>query len=65
VKLGKTASNTCAMLSEAYGGESMKKSHVSERHKWFKEGCKNMQKLITWNNVESVHRKRPKLWPSN
>jgi hypothetical protein len=30
VKLGKHASETCAMLSEAYGGEAMKKSSVFE-----------------------------------
>jgi len=36
VKLGKNASDTCAMLSEAYEGEAMKKSSVSEWHKWFK-----------------------------
>jgi hypothetical protein len=28
VKLGKNASDTCAMLSEAYEGEAMKKSSV-------------------------------------
>jgi len=37
VKLGKNAGNTCAILSKAYGGEAMKKSCVSEWHKWFKE----------------------------
>jgi hypothetical protein len=30
VKLGKNASDTCAVLCEAYGGEAMKKSSVSE-----------------------------------
>jgi hypothetical protein len=30
VKLGKNASDTCEMLSNAYGGEAMKKSHVFE-----------------------------------
>jgi hypothetical protein len=42
VRLGKNASDTCAMLSEAYRGEAMKESCVSEWHKWFKEGHKNM-----------------------
>jgi hypothetical protein len=37
VELGKNASDTCALLSEAYGGEAMKKSSVFEWHKWFKE----------------------------
>jgi hypothetical protein len=38
VKLGKNASGTCAMLSEAYGVEAIKTSSVSEWHKWLKEG---------------------------
>jgi len=37
VKLGKNASNTCSMLSEAYGGEAMKMSSVFEWQKGFKE----------------------------
>jgi len=37
VKLGKNASNTCTMLSEAYGGEAVKKSRVYEWYKRFKE----------------------------
>jgi hypothetical protein len=37
VKLGKNASDTCAMLSEAYGGEAMKKSSAFDCHKRFKE----------------------------
>jgi hypothetical protein len=28
VKLGKNASDICAVLSKAYGGQSMKMSHV-------------------------------------
>jgi hypothetical protein len=32
VKLGNNESDTCAMLSEAYGGEAMKRSSVSEWH---------------------------------
>jgi hypothetical protein len=30
MKLGKLASNTCAMLSKAYEGEAMKKSSAFE-----------------------------------
>jgi len=30
VKLAKNGSDTCAMLSKAYGGEVIKQSHVSE-----------------------------------
>jgi hypothetical protein len=37
VKLEKDASDTFAMLSEAYGGEDMKKLGVSRCHKRFKE----------------------------
>jgi hypothetical protein len=33
VKLGKNASDICAVLSDAYGGEAMKKSNVFEWHK--------------------------------
>jgi hypothetical protein len=36
VKLGKKANDTCSLLSEAYEGEVMKKSSVSEYHKRFK-----------------------------
>jgi hypothetical protein len=32
MKLGKNASDTCAMLSEAYGEEAMKKPSVFEWH---------------------------------
>jgi uncharacterized metal-binding protein len=30
IKLGKNASDICAMLSKAYGGEAVKKSNVFE-----------------------------------
>jgi hypothetical protein len=43
VKLRKNACDTCAVLSEAYGGEAMKTSSVSEWHKWFKEGHENVE----------------------
>jgi hypothetical protein len=38
VKLRNKAGDTCAMFSEAYGGEAMKKSSVLGWHKQFKEG---------------------------
>jgi len=37
VKLGKNVRGTCAMLSEANGGEAMKKSSVFKCHERFKE----------------------------
>jgi len=37
VKLGNTASGTCAMLSEAYGGETMKTLNVFKWHIQLKE----------------------------
>jgi hypothetical protein len=43
VKLGKNASDTCALVSEDYGGEAMKKSSVFKWHKQFKAGYKNME----------------------
>jgi hypothetical protein len=43
VKLGKNASDICAMLSEAYGGETVKKSTGFEWHKLFKEGLENVE----------------------
>jgi hypothetical protein len=46
VKLGKYASGTCAVFSEAYGGEAMKNSSVSEWHIWFKEGHERMWKMM-------------------
>jgi hypothetical protein len=36
VKLGKNASDTCAVLSADYGGETVRKSSVSELHIWLK-----------------------------
>jgi hypothetical protein len=43
MKLGKNASDTCAVLSGSYGGEAMKKSSVSEWQRRFKEGHKNVE----------------------
>jgi hypothetical protein len=37
-KLGKSASETLQMLTEAYGADAMKKSTVFEWHKRFEEG---------------------------
>jgi hypothetical protein len=42
VKLRKNVTNAYAMLSEAYGVEARQKSGVSEWHKRFKEGLKNV-----------------------
>jgi hypothetical protein len=41
-KLTGNASDICEIPSEAYGGEAMKNSKVSERHKRFKVGCENV-----------------------
>jgi hypothetical protein len=43
VKLGKNASDTCAMLSKAYEGEVMITSSVLEWYKQFKEGHENLK----------------------
>jgi len=49
VKLGRNASDTCADLSKAYGGEVMKRSSVFEWQKRFEEGRENVE------GNESVH----------
>jgi hypothetical protein len=38
VKLGKSASENCEVLSEAYGTEATKKLDVFKWHTWPKEG---------------------------
>jgi hypothetical protein len=43
VKLGNNARDTCAVLTEDYGGDTVKQSSVFEWHKQFKEGHKNME----------------------
>jgi hypothetical protein len=67
VKLGRDAHDTCAVLSESCGGETVKKSSVFEWHKWFKESfhvkiVKTM--LIMFFNIKStvhfeIHSTRP------
>jgi hypothetical protein len=42
-KLEQNASDTCAILSEAYWGEAMKKSSVFEWRKQFKEDPDNVK----------------------
>jgi hypothetical protein len=41
IKLLKNASDTCTLLSKAYGGEDMKKSSVFDWHKRFKVVAKS------------------------
>jgi len=43
VKLGKNASNSCALFFEAYRGEAMKKFSVFEGHKQLNEVCGNVE----------------------
>jgi SOS response regulatory protein OraA/RecX len=50
LKLGKNASVTSVILSEAHGEEAMKNSRVSEWHKQFKE---NFHAKIT--NEDNAH----------
>jgi hypothetical protein len=42
-KLGKSASETLQILTEAYGADAMKKLSVFEWHKRFKEGQKDIK----------------------
>jgi hypothetical protein len=43
MKLGKYASDNCAVLFKVYGGETVKMSSVRDWHKRFKERCKNVE----------------------
>jgi transposase len=43
VKIGKSASETSALLTVAYGEYARKKSSVFKWYRWFKEGREDMQ----------------------
>ena len=43
MKIGKSTSETLAILILAYGKYAMKKSSVFEWHRWFKEGQGDVQ----------------------
>ena len=43
VKIGKSVSETLALLTVVYGEYAVKKSSVFEWHRWFKEGRENVQ----------------------
>jgi len=55
VKLGKNASDTCLIFSEAYGGEAMKMSSVFEWRKQFKDGRENVENVDITNEDNSHH----------
>jgi hypothetical protein len=55
VKLGKNASDTCAVLSKADGGEVMKKAIVFEWQKRSKEGCEKVQDAKITNQDNAHH----------
>jgi hypothetical protein len=56
VKLGKCAHENCAMLSEAYGTDTMEKSSVFERHKLLKDGWLNVE-YIEGSGRKKTHKK--------
>jgi hypothetical protein len=68
VKLGKNVHGTCAVLSEPYGGEAMKKSGVFEWHKQFKEGYEITEndersgRPRSQRNDENVKKKKSRNW---
>jgi len=43
VKIGKSGSETLALLTVAYGEYAMKKSSVFDWHRWFKKGREDVQ----------------------
>ena len=43
MKIGRSASETLALLTVAYGEYAMKKSSVFEWYRWFKEGREDVQ----------------------
>jgi len=54
VKLGKYASDTCAVLSEHYGGEAMKKSRVFQWYKRFKMGPEKLRQISSLSLISRV-----------
>jgi hypothetical protein len=72
VKLGNNASDTYEMPSEAYGGETTKKSSVPEWHKPFKRGSEEGGRCQSYGNSTKsrqrdnyVRRKRAELCPND
>jgi hypothetical protein len=55
VKIGKDANDTCAMLSERYRGEAMKKSSVFEWHKRFRESS-HVEIINECSSLSSISR---------
>jgi hypothetical protein len=43
VKIDRSASETLALLTLAYGEYTVKKSSIFERYRWFKEGQEDVQ----------------------
>ena len=43
MKIGKSGSETLALLTVAYGEYAMKKSSVFDWHRWFKKGREDVQ----------------------
>jgi len=56
VKLGKCAHETCAMLSGAYGTDTLEKSSVFERRKRLKYGWLNAE-CIEGSGRKKTHQK--------
>jgi fructosamine-3-kinase len=54
VKLGKDASDTCAMLSEAYGGETMKESKCFRVAKTVQMGQQEMNTMLITSSISRV-----------
>jgi len=48
VKLIKYANDTCAMTSEAYGGEAVKKSNIFEWHTHFEVKSSQVISHVRW-----------------
>jgi hypothetical protein len=56
VTSGRNASDTCAMLSEAYGGEAVKKLSLSVWHKRLKKGSQKRGRWKKWSSKTSQNR---------